>query len=221
MTGAACVLGTIVGAAKLKLKGHFIGIMCCAENMLGATATKPGDVVFAMNGKSIQVNNTDAEGRLVLADGLCYADTFKPELVIDIATLTGAARTAIGQSASVVFSTSDDYYAKLQKAGQLTGQRVWRFPLYSDYLSKTSNSVLADMVNQSKDSSGGSACIAAAFLSQFTKCSNWIHMDIAPTKTISNDYMSKGMSGGPVLSLLAFAESFCGAPADAAGNRNL
>ena len=201
------MLSTIVGAAKLKLPGHFIGLMPLAENMPGASATKPGDVVFAMNGKSIQINNTDAEGRLVLADALCYADTFQPELVVDIATLTGAAKTAIGQSASVVFSTSDDLFAKLQKAGQLTGQRVWRFPLYSDYVSKTSNSILADMVNQSKDSSGGSACIAAAFLSQFTKCENWIHMDIAPTKTISGDcnYMSKGMSGGPVRSLLAFA----------------
>ena len=208
MTGAACVLSAIVGAAKLKLKGHFIGLMPLAENMPGATATKPGDVVFAMNGKSIQVNNTDAEGRLILADALCYADTFDPELVIDIATLTGAAKTAIGQSASLVFSTSDDFYAKLREAGQLTGQRVWRMPLYSDYVSKTSNSILADMVNQGKDSSGGSACIAAAFLSQFIKCENWIHMDIAPTKTISSDcgYMSKGMSGGPVLNCLTFAQ---------------
>ena len=205
------MLSTIVGAAKLKLKGHFIGLMPLAENMPGSSATKPGDVVFAMNGKSIQVNNTDAEGRLILADALCYADTFKPELVVDIATLTGAAKTAIGQSASVVFSTSDELFASLRKAGQLTGQRVWRFPLYSDYVKKTSNSILADMVNQSKDNSGGSACVAAAFLSQFCKCPNWLHLDIAPTKTISGDcgYMSKGMSGGPVRSLLAFAQQLC------------
>lgn len=97
--------------------------------------------------------------------------------------------------ASAVFSTDDKLYDGLRKSGQLMNQRVWRFPLYSDYVKKTSNSILADMVNQSKDSGfGGSACIAAAFLSQFTKCSSWIHMDIAPVKVISGDcgYMAKG-----------------------------
>lgn len=135
---------------------------------------------------------------MILADALTYADVFNPEIVIDIATLTGAARTAIGQCASVVFSTDDELFDELRKSGQYTGNRVWRFPLYVDYLKKTSNSILADMVNQSKDTSfGGSACIAAAFLSQFTKCNKWIHMDIAPTKVVNSDcgYMEKGMSG--------------------------
>jgi len=209
MTGSACVLSTMLGIAKLKIKGHFIGLMPMCENLPSGKATKPGDVVIAMNGKSIQINNTDAEGRLILADALTYADTFNPEIVIDIATLTGAARSAIGGAANVVFSTSDELYNDLRKSGQLTGQRVWRFPFYSDYLKKTSNSILADMVNQSKDTSyGASHCIAAAFLSQFTKCDNYIHIDMAPTKTIANDhgYMSKGMSGGPVLSLIQFIE---------------
>ena len=180
--------------------------MPLCENMPGSSSVKPGDVVFAMNGKSIQINNTDAEGRLVLADALSYADTFDPSIVIDIATLTGAARTSLGKSASVVFSTSDSLYDSLKKSGQLAGQRVWRFPLYSDYVKKTSNSILADMVNQSKDTGfGGSSCIAAAFLSQFIKCENWLHMDIASTKVFSNDYLS-GMSGGPTISLLNFIE---------------
>ena len=112
------MLSTIVGAAKLKLKGHFIGLMPLAENMPGSSATKPGDVVFAMNGKSIQVNNTDAEGRLILADALCYADTFKPELVVDIATLTGACIIALGGACQAVYSTSDPYWKLIRKVSQ-------------------------------------------------------------------------------------------------------
>ena len=131
------MLSTIVGAAKLKLKGHFIGLMPLAENMPGSSATKPGDVVFAMNGKSIQVNNTDAEGRLILADALCYADTFKPELVVDIATLTGACIIALGGACQAVYSTSDPYWKLIRKVSQETGRLNYSallIPLPSDLL---------------------------------------------------------------------------------------
>ena len=121
MGGAANVVTTIAALAELKAKINIIGLIPLTENLPSGKASKPGDVVFAMNGKSIQVNNTDAEGRLILADALCYADTFKPELVVDIATLTGACIIALGGACQAVYSTSDEYWKLIRKVSHETG----------------------------------------------------------------------------------------------------
>lgn len=122
MSGGATVLCSIATLAKLKSKVNVIGLIPLTENMPSGKATKPGDVVYAMNGKSIQIDNTDAEGRLVLADALCYADTFDPEIVVDIATLTGACKIALGTVAAAVFSTNTKYWEMIRESGQETGK---------------------------------------------------------------------------------------------------
>ena len=123
MGGAANVLTTIAALAEVKAKVNIIGLIPLTENLPSGKASKPGDVVFAMNGKSIQINNTDAEGRLVLADALCYADTFKPELVVDIATLTGACIIALGGACQAVYSTNEDYWKLIRKVSHETGRQ--------------------------------------------------------------------------------------------------
>lgn len=213
MGGAANVLTTICALAKLKAKVNVIGLIPLTENLPSGKATKPGDVVIASNGKSIQINNTDAEGRLVLADALVYADTFKPELCIDIATLTGACIIALGGAASAVFSTNDKYWKMIKSASHESGDRVWKMPLYKVYTKKTTDSVLADLVNISKDPSwGAGTAIAAAFLKEFVgpNTPNWMHIDIASTMSNKGDYsyMSKGMSGRPVRTIIEFIEKF-------------
>lgn len=122
MSGGAMVLCSIATLAKLKSKVNIIGLIPMTENAINGKASKPGDVVYAMNGKSIQINNTDAEGRLVLADALCYADTFDPEVVVDIATLTGACRISFGDIAAAVFSTNTKYWEMIRESGQETGK---------------------------------------------------------------------------------------------------
>ena len=125
MSGGATVLCSIATLAKLKSKVNVIGLIPLTENMPSGKATKPGDVVYAMNGKSIQINNTDAEGRLVLADALCYADTFDPEIVVDIATLTSASKIALGDLATAVFSTNTKYWEMIRESGQETGKQLF------------------------------------------------------------------------------------------------
>lgn len=209
MGGAANVLSSILALAALNSKVNIIGLIPLTENMPSGSATKPGDVVVAMNGKSVQINNTDAEGRLVLADALTYADSFNPRFVVDIATLTGAVKVALGQAAAAVYSTSNQYWELIHSAGQQTGDRVWRMPLFSSYAKLTKDGHLADMVNLSKDSGyGGGSCVAAAFLKEFTNAENWMHIDMAAVKMNNGDipYLSKGMSGRPLRTLVNFFE---------------
>merc|ERR1711962_415479 len=173
--------------------------------MPGGKATKPGDVVVAKNGKTIQVDNTDAEGRLILADALCYADTFKPKLVIDAATLTGAMAVAIGGAASGVYSTNEKYWDLMNRASFNTGDRVWRMLLWNYYLEKMKKSATADLNNISAVPGGGS-CTAAAFLKEFVTCENWMHLDIAGVMNNSGDvkYLPPGMAGRPTRTLVEF-----------------
>ncbi|CAL1300252.1 unnamed protein product [Larinioides sclopetarius] len=207
MGGAACVTGTILAASKLKLKVNVKGFIPLSENMPSGKATKPGDVVFAMNGKSIQVDNTDAEGRLILADGLCYAQQFEPMVVLDVATLTGAMIVALGAGATGVFSNNDEYWNILNKAGCVTGDRVWRFPLYDYYKKAVKSSPLADLNNIGKKGREGGSCTAAAFLSEFVEPGNkWMHLDIAGVMECKDEtpYSCKGMSGRPTRTLIQF-----------------
>ncbi|TRY66250.1 hypothetical protein DNTS_006734 [Danionella cerebrum] len=183
MGGAATVCSAIVTAAALKLPVNIIGLAPLCENMPSGKANKPGDVVRAKNGKTIQIDNTDAEGRLILADALCYAHSFKPMAIINAATLTGAMDVALGSAATGVFTNSDWLWERLHKASIVTGDRVWRMPL------------------------SGGACTAAAFLREFVSTSHWAHLDIAGVMTNNDEvpYLRKGMSGRPTRTLVEFA----------------
>ncbi|GIX79017.1 cytosol aminopeptidase [Caerostris extrusa] len=207
MGGAACVTASILAASKLKLKVNVKGFIPLCENMPSGKATKPGDVVYAMNGKSIQVDNTDAEGRLILADGLCYAQEFEPIVVLDIATLTGAMIVALGAAATGVFCNDDEIWCALNKAGSITGDRVWRMPLFDYYRKAVKYSHLADINNIGKKGKEAGSCTAAAFLSEFVEPgTKWLHLDIAGVMEGKDEapYSYKGMSGRPTRTLVQF-----------------
>jgi len=186
MSGAASVFGTLKACALLNLPVNVIGLVPSAENMVSGKAVKPGDIVTSMSGQTIEIINTDAEGRLVLADALTYAERFKPEWVIDIATLTGAMVIALG-SVATGFMTEDDELANdILKASEQSLDKVWRMPLDEAY-QESMNSSLADMINSSFDRAAGSIT-AACFLSRFTKKFRWAHMDIAGTAWTSGKH---------------------------------
>ncbi|MFY7698535.1 MAG: leucyl aminopeptidase [Legionella sp.] len=198
MAGAATVLGTIKACSLLKLPINLVGLIACTENMPSGTATKPGDVVKSLSGQTIEILNTDAEGRLVLADALTYAERLNPAFVIDIATLTGAIVMALGHI-NTGFMTDDEQLAKdIQAAAEISGDKVWRMPLDLDY-QEALDSPIADMVNATFDRSAG-AITAACFLSRFTSKYRWAHLDIAGTAWISGK--KRHATGRPVLLLL-------------------
>uniref|UniRef100_A0A4W6EKJ3 Cytosol aminopeptidase n=1 Tax=Lates calcarifer TaxID=8187 RepID=A0A4W6EKJ3_LATCA len=162
MGGAATVCASIVTAAALKLPVNIIGLAPLCENMPSGKATKPGDVVTAKNGKTIQVDNTDAEGRLILADALCYGHVFNPRAIVNVATLTGAMDVALGSAATGVFTNSDWLWEQLHKASVVTGDRVWRMPLFQHYTRQVTDSQLADLNNIGKYSRYVSHCTQQA-----------------------------------------------------------
>ena len=199
MCGAASVLGTLRAAAELKLPLNIIGIIPSAENMPDGMAIKPGDIVTSMSGQTIEILNTDAEGRLVLCDALTYAEQFDPQVVIDIATLTGACVIALGHHVSGLFTTDDQLAGEIEKAGQSAQDRAWRMPLWDDYQSQL-DSNFADIANIG--GRPGGAITAACFLARFTKKYNWAHLDIAGTAWKSGK--EKGGTGRPVPLLTHF-----------------
>ena len=194
MAGAASVLGTIKACALLKLPVNVIGLIASAENLVGSTAVKPGDIITSMSRQTVEILNTDAEGRLVLADALTYAERYNPEFVIDIATLTGAIIVALG-SVSSGYMTKDDELAKLlEKAAKESQDKIWRMPLDEAY-QEALDSPLADMINAGFDRSAGSIT-AACFLSRYTEKYRWAHLDIAGTAWISGK--KRNATGRPV-----------------------
>ncbi|XP_058821444.1 cytosol aminopeptidase-like isoform X2 [Topomyia yanbarensis] len=207
MGGAANVAATIYALAQLKAPVFVKGFIPLCENMPSGTATKPGDVVFAMNGKSICVDNTDAEGRLILADALCYASTFDPKFILDIATLTGAVKVALGDCVAGVFSTSSKLWEQIHEAGAESGDRVWRLPLFKHYSEQMCDHNGYDLNNLGKGKGGGS-CTAAAFLREFVpKETPWLHVDIAGVMGDCSDQSytgAKGMTGRPMRTLVEF-----------------
>ncbi|XP_053712536.1 cytosol aminopeptidase [Synchiropus splendidus] len=207
MGGAATMCASIVTAAALKLPVNIIGLAPLCENMPSGKATKPGDVVTARNGKTIQVDNTDAEGRLILADALCYGHTFNPRAIVNVATLTGAMDVALGSAAAGVFTNSDWLWGQLHQASVMTGDRVWRMPLFQHYSQQVKDSQLADLNNIGKYSRSGGACTAAAFLKEFVTSPHWAHLDIAGVMSNKDEvpYLRKGMSGRPTRTLVEFA----------------
>uniref|UniRef100_A0AAX7U788 Cytosol aminopeptidase n=1 Tax=Astatotilapia calliptera TaxID=8154 RepID=A0AAX7U788_ASTCA len=204
MGGAATVCASIVTAASLKLPVNIVGLAPLCENMPSGKATKPGDVVKAKNGKTIQVDNTDAEGRLILADALCYGHVFNPRAIVNVATLTGAMDVALGSAAAGVFTNSDWLWEQLHRASVVTGDRVWRMPLFQHYTKQVTDSQLADLNNIGKYSRSGGACTAAAFLREFVKAPHWAHLDIAGVMSNKDEvpYLRKGMSGRPTRTLV-------------------
>ncbi|GAB6031562.1 hypothetical protein CHUAL_009328 [Chamberlinius hualienensis] len=205
MGGAACVIGAIYTIASLKLPVNVIGLTPLCENMPSGKANKPGDVVYAMNGKSIQIDNTDAEGRLILADALCHAHTFDPIAIIDMATLTGAMRIALGAAAAGVFSNSTVLWEELHEAGKVSGDRVWRMPLFELYKRQVCESHLADLNNIAGQGLGGS-CTAAAFLKEFVTANHWAHLDIAGVSENKDEvpYLCGGLTGRPTRTIVEF-----------------
>ena len=193
MCGAASVLGTMKACCELEIPINVVGVIACAENMPDGKATKPGDVVTTMSGQTVEILNTDAEGRLVLCDALTYVDKFEPEVVIDIATLTGACVVALGQIPSGVMSNDDDLAKDLIKAGEQTGDRTWQLPLWDEYQSQL-DSNFADIANIG--GRWGGTITAACFLSRFTKKYTWAHLDIAGVAW--HQGKMKGSTGRPV-----------------------
>ncbi|KAI4457372.1 leucine aminopeptidase-related [Holotrichia oblita] len=211
MGGGAAVVGTIFGLASLKAKVNVVALIPLVENLPSGNAVKPGDVIKAMNGKSICVDNTDAEGRLILADALCYSKEFDPAWVLDIATLTGAMTVALGDAATGVFTNSNELYGKLEQAGARTGDRMWKFPLWKRYSELVTEYPFYDVHNVGKGKGGGS-CKAAAFLREFVpEKVDWLHLDMAsvmgPGK--SAKYLSEGMQGRPTRTLIEFVRGQC------------
>ena len=191
MTGGAEVLGAVRAAAQLRLRINVVGILPATENMPGGRATKPGDILRMLNGKTVEVQNTDAEGRLILADGLAYASRFNPQCIVDIATLTGACIVALGQFAIGMLGNDDALKADLKKAGEQAGERVWEMPLWEEYFEQLKSDV-ADMRNIG--GRGGGMITAGMFLSKFVGDCPWVHLDIASTDWSASErpYIGKG-----------------------------
>ena len=210
MSGAAAVIHAVALTARLKLKKHIIGLIPAVENMPGNSAYRPGDVLKSLSGKTIEVLDTDAEGRLILADALTYAKRFKPSVVIDIATLTGAAISALGLHASALLTRDDTFAEQISRAGEASGDYVWRLPLWDEYEDRVKGE-FADIKNVPGGSTSryGGAIDGGMFLWQFAKeleCS-WAHLDIAPRMTAApGDELAKGAAGAPVRLLLNFIE---------------
>jgi leucyl aminopeptidase len=199
MCGAASVLGTICAAAELRLPVDLVGVIPATENMPGGGATKPGDIVTSMSGQTVEILNTDAEGRLILCDALTYTERFNPDVVIDIATLTGACVIALGNHATGLLSNHNALARDLLSAGEYTGDRAWQLPLWEEY-QKQIDSPFADFANIGGREAG--TITAACFLSRFTRKFHWAHLDIAGTAWTSGK--NKGATGRPVPLLVQY-----------------
>ena len=196
MSGAAAVAGTLIAAAKNNLPVHLFGIIPAAENMLSGDSIRPGDIVKISNGKSVEIEDTDAEGRVVLADALHYASQLKPDQIIDLATLTGACVVALGEFVAGMFTKNDQMAQQLYKSGITTYDRVWRLPMWDDF-GELIKSDIADVANLGNTRWAG-AITAAKFLEHFVdKNIPWTHLDIAgpAMNNSSRNYTKKYMTG--------------------------
>jgi leucyl aminopeptidase len=205
MGGAAAVFGAMQTVAETKPKMNVVAVIAAAENMPSGTATRPGDIVTSMSGQTIEILNTDAEGRLVLCDALTYVKKFDPEVVVDMATLTGACIIALGSHATGLLSNNDALANDLLAAGERAGDRAWRLPLWDEYQSQL-DSNFADMQNIGGRPAG--TITAACFLSRFAKDYRWAHLDIAGTAWLSGK--AKGSTGRPVPMLVDYLMSNVG-----------
>jgi leucyl aminopeptidase len=194
MAGSAVVVATMITAARLKLRLNLVGLIPATENMPSGHATRPGDILISRKGKTIEIINTDAEGRLILADALDYANKYKPQAVIDIATLTGAALYVVGHAGAPILGNSDTLLERLSKAAQVTSEKVWPLPIWDEHRDQMKSSI-ADLVNSGGRPAGTAA--AAAFLENFIGDWPWAHIDIASTdmEPSGKPYTPKGATG--------------------------
>jgi leucyl aminopeptidase len=206
MSGGAGVIAAMSALGALKPKLNVVGIVPATENMPGGKATKPGDIVTAMNGKTIEVINTDAEGRLILADALAYANKLGATKIVDAATLTGACVIALGHASSAAVANNDAFAAEFLAAAKPTGERYWQMPYYEDYTNQMKSDI-ADLKNTGGRPAG--TLTAAAFLREFVDDTPWVHLDIAGTAYLDNEsaWQAKGPTGTPVRAFLALIES--------------
>jgi leucyl aminopeptidase len=206
MCGAAAVIGTIEAAAKLGLPVKLTGIIPSTDNLPSGSAYKPGEIITMMSGKTVEIVNTDAEGRMILADALHFASELEPDHIIDFATLTGACVVALGPEAAGLFSNDDELAQMLIESGERAGERLWRLPAWDEYKDLI-RSEWADM----KNSGGrwGGAITAAVFLKEFVDCPSWAHLDIAGTAYTESETArdGKGATGAGVRVTIAFLES--------------
>ena len=216
MSGGAAVIHTVAALARLKVKRNIVGLVPAVENMPSGSSYRPGDLLKTMSGKTIEVGNTDAEGRVILADALTYAKRYDPELIIDVATLTGAAEVALGQRASALFSTDEKLSRELIASGEAMGDYVWPLPLWEEYEDDI-RGTFGDVSNTGKTRYGG-AITGAVFLWQFIKANgkeqiatskkkvpDWIHLDIAPRMvSIEGDHLAKGAAGASIALITHF-----------------
>jgi leucyl aminopeptidase len=212
MSGGAAVIHAVALIAKLKLKANVIGLIPAVENMAGAGAVRPGDILKSLSGKTIEVLNTDAEGRVILADGITYAKRYNPQAVIDVATLTGASLVAIGTQASLFMTNDDTKIPEILDIAEDSGDYMWPLPAWEEYEAMVKGT-FGDVPNLSTDGSSrdGGVIAGGMFLLQFAKeikdCL-WIHVDMAPRMTARPDeFLAKGAAGAPVRFLLKFVEN--------------
>ncbi|HEY4486673.1 MAG TPA: leucyl aminopeptidase [Candidatus Paceibacterota bacterium] len=217
MSGGAAVIHAVVLAARLKLKKNVVGLIPAVENMPSGSSYRPGDILRSMSGKTIEVLNTDAEGRVILADALTYAKKYNPRLVVDVATLTGAALVALGQRASAILTKDKKLQDLFMRLGEESGDYMWPLPLWDEYEEDIKGN-FADVANIPPSGSGyGGAINGATFLYQFVKDDKangkatypWVHIDMAPRMTsVSGDHLAKGSAGAPIRFLVKLLEEF-------------
>jgi leucyl aminopeptidase len=203
MAGGAAVMGVMKAVSEMNLPLHVVAVLPATENLPGGSASKPGDVVKTIDGKTIEIISTDAEGRLALADAIGYSKKLRPAAIIDIATLTGACSIALGNEAIAMFDNDDKLSDKMKKASDETGERVWQMPLYDEYKDYITSDI-ADLKNSAGRS--GSLVTAGYFLKEFAGNTPWVHLDIASTAWTEKDrpYIPKGATGIGVRLLLQF-----------------
>ncbi len=206
MSGGAAVIHVLAAAARLKIKKNIVVLVPAVENMPSGSSYRPGDILRSMSGKTIQVDNTDAEGRIILADALTYARRYRPSLVVDVATLTGAALVALGERASALFTQDTALEQRFRTLGEISGDYVWPLPLWDEYDVEIKGT-FGDVSNLGKTRWGG-AITAAAFLKQFADGYPWVHLDIAPRMTaVEGEHLAKGAAGAPVRLLIKLLET--------------
>ena len=209
MTGTAIIYGVLLLLSKFNIKGHFIGILPLVENMIGSNAIKPGDILTAYNGSTIEITNTDGEGRLILADAISYSCKYKPKLIIDIATLTGQCGAIFGNNTSVIMGNNNKYIQELIKYGMNNNEKIWELPMWEEYMEYTKSNI-ADYKNISYDINA-STIMAGSFLYNFVpKNTDWIHIDIGGTSDISENTSTRysGASGEIMRTLLDFLMNY-------------
>lgn len=212
MSGGAAVLHAVVLAAKLKLKVNVVALVPAVENFPGGESVRPGDILRSLSGKTIEILNTDAEGRVILADAITYAKRYNPKIVVDVATLTGASLIALGQQANAIMTNKDSLISKLQALGEQSGDYVWPLPLWEEY-EEMVKGTFGDVPNISTagNSRHGGVIAGGMFLREFAKelSCPWVHIDMAPRMTATgSEFLTKGAAGAPVRLLLGIIEEY-------------